>query len=532
MRAMLCWISECSEYPECQRFGDFRCCAYRAPIFRLLGESVTVALIVFVALYVMASIAIGLYAARRVSTSADYVIAGRHLPMHMTVATVFATWFGSETVLGIPATFLKEGAGGIVADPFGAALCLVLVGLFFARPLYRMQLLTIGDFFRRKYGPVVEFVVSLCICASYLGWVSAQIIALGLVFNILSAGAISVQIGMCAGLAIVLLYTIAGGMWSVALTDFFQMTIIGIGLIIVVFVVAGLVGGPGVVIAHAAANGKFNILPSLSTGAIFAFLGALLTMGFGSIPQQDVFQRVMSAKNETVAARGTIIGGCLYFCFAMIPIFLAYSANLIDAKATGELMAKDSQRILPFLILNHTHLIVQIIFFGALLSAIMSTASATLLAPAVLFAENIIRPRRPELADRTLLLIIRVCVLVFAAIVLTLALNSSMSIFKMVENAYKVTLTGAFVPLAAGVFWRCANTQGALLSSGVGIATWLMFEVLALYGFAPMPPQLAGFFAACAGMMIGGYAYPAASDSAASSETGTGSEGRVEAPHP
>ncbi|MCC2098527.1 MAG: hypothetical protein KDJ29_16645, partial [Hyphomicrobiales bacterium] len=273
-------------------------------------------------------------------------------------------------------------------------------------------------------------------------------------------------------------------------------------------------------IAHAAANGKFDILPSLSAGAIFAFLGALLTMGFGSIPQQDVFQRVMSAKDENVAARGTIIGACLYFCFAMIPIFLAYSANLIDAKATGELMAKDSQRILPFLILNHTHLVIQILFFGALLSAIMSTASATLLAPAVLFAENIIKPRRPDLEDRTLLLIIRVCVLAFAAIVLTLALNSSMSIFKMVENAYKVTLTGAFVPLAAGVFWRRANTAGALLSSGLGIATWLLFELLALNGFAPMPPQLAGFFAACAGMAIGGYGFAGGATDGASPHQG------------
>lgn len=466
-------------------------------------------LIIFVAIYVMASIAIGLYAARRVRSSADYVVAGRHLPMHMTIATVFATWFGSETVLGIPSTFLNEGLGGIIADPFGASLCLILVGLFFARPLYRMKLLTIGDFFRRKYGALVEFIVSLCICASYLGWVSAQVIALGLVFNILSQGAVSIQLGMFLGIAIVLCYTIFGGMWSVAMTDILQMTIIAVGLVIITFVVSNLVGGPGVVIAHAAANDKFTVMPDISTGAILAFVGALITMGFGSIPQQDVFQRVMSAKNENVAARGTITGGCLYFAFAMIPIFLAYSANLIDPAKVGALMKQDSQRILPFLILNHTPVIVQILFFGALLSAIMSTASATLLAPAVLFAENILKPRMPDMPDTRLLLIIRLCVLVFATIVLTLALNSSMSIFKMVENAYKVTLTGAFVPLAAGVFWKRANTGGALLSSGLGIATWLGFELLALNNITPMPPQLAGFFAACIGMAIGGYVFPA-----------------------
>ena len=153
-------------------------------------------LIAFVVLYLLASIAIGLIAASRVKNTRDYANAGRSLPLYIVVATVFATWFGSEAVLGIPATFVKDGLGGIIEDPFGASMCLILVGLFSARKLYRMNLLTIGDYYRQRYSRSVEIIVSLCIVVSYLGWVSAQITALGLVFNVLSQGTLSISVGM------------------------------------------------------------------------------------------------------------------------------------------------------------------------------------------------------------------------------------------------------------------------------------------------------------------------------------------------
>ena len=137
-------------------------------------------LLTFVLLYLLVSISIGLYAATRVKSATDYAVAGRSLPLPIVIATVFATWFGSETVLGIPARFAEHGLGGTVEDPFGASLCLIFVGLFFARKLYRMELLTIGDYFKQRYNRPVEVIVSLCIVASYLGWVSAQITAMGL----------------------------------------------------------------------------------------------------------------------------------------------------------------------------------------------------------------------------------------------------------------------------------------------------------------------------------------------------------------
>jgi len=456
----------------------------------------------FVIIYWVISIGIGLWAALRVKNTADFAAAGHSLPMYIVTATVFATWFGSEAVLGIPATFLKEGMGGIVSDPFGSSMCLILVGLFFARHLYSKKYLTIGDFFKEKYGRTVEVLITLCIVVSYLGWVSAQIKALGLVFNVVSNGGITQEWGMIIGAASVLIYTLFGGMWSVAITDFVQMIIIVIGMLYIGYEVAGMTGGVDVVIAHAAAADKLNILPDWNTAAVLGFLAALLTMMLGSIPQQDVFQRITSSKNADIAVKASILGGVLYFIFAFIPIFLAYSATLIDPQLVEKYLNTDSQLILPNLILNHAPLFAQVLFFGALLSAIKSCASATLLAPSVTFAENIVKGFFKHLTDQHLLKIMRVTVLVFTVLVTLFALNSELSIFEMVESAYKVTLVAAFVPLAFGVYWSKANTLGGLLAVLFGLITWITCELLWPNG--TMPPQLAGLCASIIGMLIGG----------------------------
>src|SRR3954468_4991821 len=385
----------------------------------------------FVIIYWIISVAIGIYASKWVHNTKDFAVAGRRMPMYIVTATVFATWFGSETVLGIPATFMKEGFSGIIADPFGSSLCLILVGLFFARPLYRMNLLTIGDYYRKRYSRPVEMLTTLCIVISYLGWVGAQIKALGLVFNVVSDGMITQQWGMIIGASTVLVYTMLGGMFSVAITDFIQMIIIVLGMLYIGWEVSGLVpGGASAVIAHAASEGKFHLLPAPELKDILWFLAAWITMMLGSVPQQDVFQRVQSAKDEDTAARSSILGGCLYFCFAFIPMFLAYSASLIDPKMVAANLDKDSQLILPNLILSPiVPIFAQIMFFGALLSAIKSCASATLLAPSVSFSENILRPFFPHIGDHQFLRLMRVVLVGFTIVVTYVAMSTDASIY-------------------------------------------------------------------------------------------------------
>ena len=458
-------------------------------------------LITFVVLYLIVSIGIGLYAGSRVHNTKDFAVAGRHLPLPVVTATVFATWFGAETVLGISATFVKDGLGGVVADPFGSSLCLIFAGLFFARRLYRMNLLTIGDYYRQRYNRPVEVVTTLCIVASYLGWVSAQIKALGLVFNVVTAGMISQPAGMVLGAGIVLTYTVLGGMLSVAVLDFIQMIVVMAGMLFIGWVISGLTGGVGAVIEHASAAGKLSFFPQGGYEVWIPFFGAWVTMMLGSIPQQDVFQRITSAKDEKTAVRGSVLGGSIYFFFAFVPMFLAYAATMLDPAAFGQLVATDSQLVLPMLILRHTPVFAQVIFFGALLAAIMSCSSATLLAPSVAFSENIVRGFVPHMRDHTLLRVMRISIVVFAAVVLLFALNSTSTIFQMVESAYKITLVAAFVPLAFGLYWKRATTQGAYYAIGAGLLTWILFETLVRSDI--WPAQLVGLFAAIAGMLIG-----------------------------
>ena len=459
-------------------------------------------LLTLVIAYLLVTIAIGLYAAKRVKSSADFAIAGRKLPLAMIVTTTFATWFGSETVLGIPAKFVNSGLNGVVEDPFGAGTCLILVGIFFAGRLYRMNLMTISDYYRERFGRTVEVVCSLIIMLSYLGWVSAQVTALGLVFNVLSDGAISIPVGMVIGVVSILAYTLFGGMWSVAITDFIQMIILVVGLAILAVFAGNLAGGADKVVALAASKDLFKFWPEPSFKDMVFFFAAAITMMLGSIPQQDVFQRVMSANSESAATKGPVIGGVFYILFAFVPMFLVASALIIMPEQTAALLKEDPQKVLPTLVLTQMPFVMQVLFFGALLSAIKSTASATLLAPSVTFVENIWRQFQPHMGDRQELRTMRITVLVFSALVLLYAIRmQGTSIYEMVSGAYQVTLVGAFVPLVFGLYWSKATTQGAIFSIVLGLLTWVLF--LATPAGGEFPAQLAGILAALSGMLIG-----------------------------
>ncbi len=459
-------------------------------------------LIGFVALYLLGTIAIGLYAATRVKNSADYAVAGRSLPLVMVVTTTFATWFGSETVLGISSKFMDGGLGNVVEDPFGASMCLVLVGLFFAYKLYQMNLLTIGDYYRKRYGRGIEIFSSIAIILSYLGWVAAQITALGLVFNMLSDGAISMEVGMVIGTVSVLVYVIFGGMVAVAWTDFLQMVVLVIGLTAIAVMAGNMAGGADKVVALAQSNDWLRFFPEPNLHDMMFFFAAGITMMLGSIPQQDVFQRVMAAKDAKTAVRGPIIGGLCYLAFAFVPMFIVACAVLIMPEETKALLADDPQKVLPTLIMTKMPKVAQVFFFGALLSAIMSTASATLLAPSTSFVENIYKNLYPKLTDKQELIAMRVTLGVFTISVLAYAMvMKDTPIYEMVSGAYQVTLVAAFVPLVCGLYWKRATTQGAVFSIMLGALSWLAFTFTP-YGEV-FPPQLAGLIMAFVGMIAG-----------------------------
>lgn len=437
-------------------------------------------LIAGIVVYLLLTLMIGFIAARRVKTVSDFALAGKRLPFFMASATVFATWFGSETILGSSAEFAKHGLSGVIEEPFGAALCLILVGLFFARRLYRMNLNNLGEFYLQQYGPATEIVSSVVMVFSYLSWVAAQFLALGIVLNTVTGLDLKLAIVLMA--VLVTLYTTVGGMWAVSMTDSIQMVVIIVGLIIVLVVVAADHGGVAAVLAMPPRS-HWQLMKTTDSGGIIAFINAWVVIGLGSIPGQDVFQRVMSARSERVAVFSSIFSGFLYLSVAMIPLFLGYLALrvLTPAEAAG-----DMQFLIPKLILAKTGVVLQIVFFGALLSAILSTASGALLAPSVVLSENLLRKLiGPD--DRKLLQLSRASTVLLAAISLVIALRYD-KITELVSDSSAYGLVALFVPLIAGMFFGARNAVAAITSIVGGTVVWKIWPA----GLWQLTPQLAG----------------------------------------
>jgi Na+/proline symporter len=232
-------------------------------------------------------------------------------------------------------------------------------------------------------------------------------------------------------------------------------------------------------------------------------------MMLGSIPQQDVFQRVMSAKDSGTARNGAVIGGLSYIVFAFVPMFVVSCAVVVMGDSALDLAKNDYQRLLPTFVLTRMPLVMQILFFGALLSAIKSTSSATLLAPSTSFVENILKNLRPRMNDRQQLFAMRATIVTFTALVLAYAIAmKGTSIYELVSAAYQVTLVGAFVPLVLGMYWKRATTQGAILSVAAGVAVWVLFfpQVGGEDLSRMFPGQLAGLLAGVVGMVVGSLA--------------------------
>jgi len=449
-------------------------------------------MVLFVIIYLVATIIIGVLASRMVKNSEDYLLAGRRLPLYITTATLFATWFGSETILGASSEFVEGGLIAIVRDPFGAALCLLLVGLVYARPLYRMKLLTLGDFFRRRYGNLTELIASICLILSSLAWIAAQFVAFGIIANTLTG--IGITNGIIIGCLLVTFYTFIGGMWSVSITDFMQLIFIVLGLVAACVEIFGIVSF-GEVFANAP-DGFFRFWPEGGIENHLDYFAAWITIGLGSIAGQEIFQRVMAAKSEKVAVRASVLSSIMYLTIAMLPLLLALAARTLEPSLVAETI--DNQMIVPGLVGKYASPIVQVLLFGALISAILSTASSALLAPSAIFGENIVRPRLKIITDKQFLLISRLSVLLVAAIAIGMALRRG-NIYELVGQAASVGLVSLFVPLTAGIFWKKANKIGAIASIFAGFSSWVIASLLN----PPVEPILFGLSASIVGMVLG-----------------------------
>ena len=449
-------------------------------------------LLFFIGLYLLVTLAIGYWASRKVKTTRDFVVAGRQLPLFVAASGLFGTWFGSETIMGASAEFVEHGLIGVIEDPFGAALCLVLVGAFFARPLYRLNILTFNDFYRMRFDRKTEVISAFFMIPSYFGWIAAQLVALATVLHVLSGVPIFVGIIFCA--LVVLIYTFIGGMWAVSITDTVQTVMILVGLLVLTIKIVHDAGGLTTMVEEAP-DGFFRFFPAPTFKDWIHYFAAWVTIGLGSIPQQDIFQRVTAAKSEKTAVRASYLSGLMYLSIGFLPLIIAWGGKMTYA---GDIPPTDTQMVIPMMVLQHTGMGLQILFFGALLSAILSTTSGAMLAPATVIGENLIKPQFKNLTDKQLLRIMRWSVVFIAVCSVWMGMLNA-NIYDLVGQSSALSLVSLFIPLTAGLYWKRATRLGALLSIVLGGSVWLGCE----WAATEIPALIYGTIASIIAMILG-----------------------------
>ncbi len=458
-------------------------------------------LTISIVVYIAATLAIGFWASKRVKTTNDFTLAGKNLPMVLVGVTIFATWFGPELIMGVPGLFVEEGIQGIIIDLLGSFLCLILVAYFYAKKLYRMNIVTISDFFKIRYGKSLELASSIIQVYTYFFWIAAQFVALAYLFN--SILGISIQNGIFLGATIVVIYTYIGGMWAVSITDLLQSVLILIGLMILLVSIIDASGGLTPILADNP-EGFYDFFPESGLYNWTDYIAMWMAFGIGAIPAQEIYQRVFSAKSEKAGRKGIILSAFLIIFIGSIPLIIGLGA----AKLHPELMGADhEQNLVPAMVTQYTSLPVQMLFFGALISAILSTSSGAMLSPATIIGENLIKPYMPNISDKQLLLSTRISVIAVAGISCLFAFNDS-NIHRLVVQSAVLLLVCLFIPLTFGLYWKKASNFGAWTSILIGAISWFICDRLE----TRIDPRICGVVASSIGMIVGSLLRPNLAD--------------------
>lgn len=421
-----------------------------------------------VSVYLISMLIVGVYAARKTGNADDFAVAGRRLPLWLSAATLMATWIGGGTILGAAGASYEGGFLAVIADPFGAALCFFVVGLFFVRIFRRMRLVTVIQFFEQKYGHIAGTIAALAILSSSLGWASGLLVAFGIILETLTGVPLTVSI--IAGSVIVVVYTMLGGMWAVALTDFIQIIIIVLGLLLLAVIVwLNIPDWPA--LAAQLPEDSFSMIPVEHTsGAWLDYVRAWLIIAVGDVAGQTLMQRALSARDERTAQNSFYLAGIGYLLIGMIPVMLGLVAVVTLPGLS------DPEQVIPLLAQEHLPPLIMAIFVGALLAAVMSSADSALLAATTVFVTHLLPWANRDVVEDPArrLWAYRLSIPALALLAMLVALEFQ-AVYDIIVNANTLILTAVTAPFILGVWWRRANRYGALAAMSTGFLTWLVF---------------------------------------------------------
>jgi SSS family solute:Na+ symporter len=414
---------------------------------------------------------IGYLSSRKCKTYEDYLIAGRSLPLYLAVPTVVATWFGAGSSMGVSGTVYSKGFYGVLPDPFGCSLALIIAGLVFAAPFRRLRLLTVSDLLRKAYGREFELAGTLAVLPFYVGTLASQMLAMGYIFQIVSG--VSLEIGILAGSIIVVFYTVTGGMWAVTITDFIQFGLLSMGLLIVLPICFEQVHDRQAVFDQFIFEFK-NLAPKAVTAIDWlSYSGRILMTALGAIVGQDLIQRLLASRSEQVARNSSLLGALCYFLLGLIPLYIGLAGREIYPSL------ETPEHLIPLLAKEFLSPLMFTLFACGLLSAIMSTADSYLLAGTTLLTNNVLLKMRPIECEKKKIALLRWVSVALSLVALALSFSGH-SIFDMMVHSGATLFVAIFVPATAALFWKGANTPAAWGSLICGISSWLGFIFLNL----------------------------------------------------
>ena len=442
-----------------------------------------------VAIYMVAMLVIGFYASRKTHSVNEFVVAGRGLPTMLLSTTIVATWFGGGTMLGSSGAAYDRGLLGVIADPISAAIVLVLIGFFFARLFRRMRIMTVADFMYQRFGQVAAMAITAVSIIGNILWVGSMLVAFGLIFESLTG--IPLVVGIFSGALVIFIYATVGGLWAVVLTDFIQMIIIVVGLVVLLTVVLFDVGGWGAISPHLPEH-TFRLVPMVNTGEQWLnYLRAWTIIGLVDISAQSLIQRVAAAKSEQTAQNAFYLGGVGYLVFGMIPVTLGIIASVTMPELGN------SEAVIPTLAIEHLHPVAVAIFVGALLAAIMSSGDSALLACASLIAKNVLPLVKHNPSEKLGLLVARLAIPGVGILAIFVALKMQV-VYDLVLDTNILGLATIIVPFILGVWWKKANRTGALSAMVGGLSAWILTMILA----PELPADFIGFGMSLITMLI------------------------------
>lgn len=439
-------------------------------------------------IYMAIMLMIGYWSSRRVKNLADYLVAGRRLPFYLATATLFATWFGAGSLMGAAGTAYSDGVLGVISDPFAAGVALIIAGFFFVGLLRRMKLLTITDIFGKYYGKNAEIFASILMVPVYIGWLGAQMVALGFIINKLTAGAVDPLLGIIIGAGIVVAYTYAGGMWAVTMTDFVQVIILIIGVFLLFGFTYYYAGGMEKVLKYSPEMLRFFPSGGNYQGWM-SYLGQWMLMGLGCVVGQDLIQRSLSSKTEKVAKWSAVTAGVAYIVIGSMVVYLGIAGRFIIPKLI------DTEALVPHLAMMFFAPPLLMLFLGALISAIMSSADSSLLAGTSLVTHNIINRLYPKIKSEEILPLARIVTIVLAILSMVLALYVQ-NIYDLMVNSWATLLVAILVPVTAALYWKKANREAAWASMILGTGTWAGYIIMKTGNFTEVSDPI--FYTAAA----------------------------------